>query len=78
MTVTAFPAHRSERIEVHCGWVRGTEPPSPRAWTYWLDWVEPDGSCTIVWTGSSYQAARDAASYWSKSGVQIVDKTGVY
>jgi hypothetical protein len=73
--VLHFPLPR-EHVAIESGWVRGTNPPTPLRFEYWIDWHESDGACTCVWWGETLAEAQNMAAYWASNGVLVVDKTG--
>ena len=69
-TVKQIPSPR-EFIVINSGYVKSIKPLTLLHFEYWLEWAEPDGSLTNVWSGETYAAAEPGCACEQGNGVAL-------
>jgi hypothetical protein len=73
MSVIPFIPKTGPRIIIDCGTVVKSDDFPLGLMMYWLEYQDGDIAET-VWTGASYEAAREAAREWRRDGARLIDR----
>jgi hypothetical protein len=73
MSVIPFTPKTMPRVILDFGEVVKSADFPPGSTMFWLEYQDGD-VVEVVWTGGSYEAAREAAREWQADGVRLIDR----